>query len=618
MRGGKQQSAVFTRRALVAAGVETGLLGLLGTRLYRLQVTDGQRYATLAHDNRVSARLVAPPRGEIHDRFGTLLAGNKPHWRALLMVEKTADAKASVAAFAALIPLDATDHARIQEAIANHRPFIPVLLKDYLSWDEMARLAVHAPNLPGILVDVGTTRLYPFEDAFAHFIGYVGPPGESAVAKDPVLALPGIRIGKTGVERAENQPLTGEPGLVKLEVNALGRVIRDLEREPGTPGEIVRLAADAHLQQLVVARLEKEESASAVVLALPSGAVMALASTPSFNPTLFDTGVSHAQWQEWITDEHSPLLNKAIAGLYAPGSTFKPVVALAGLSSGAIKPTTRFFCPGYLEIGKQRFWCWDHGGHGSLDLKEAIAQSCDVYFYHVALATGIDRIAAMAHRMGIGVTPKIDLPGATAGFVPTRGWREAHGKPWTVGYTVISGIGQGWDLVSPLELAIMVARVATGLAVQANVTATVGKEELPFDPPASLGIAEPDLAAVRAGMRAAVNSPVGTAYASRLSNVVMAGKTGTAQVFNVSESAQRGQFNTATLPWKLRPNALFIAFAPADAPRYAVAVVVEHGNEGADAAAPIAHDIMEAVLKRDPAAQDVAPGGAPPPDATHA
>lgn len=613
MRRETRGTGVFTRRALCIAAGEVGLLGLLATRLYRLQVTDGARYATLARDNRVSARLVAPPRGEIHDRYGRLLAGNKPHWRALLMVEKAVNTNATLAAFAELVPLDPDERDRISAGIAAHRPFIPVLLKDFLSWDEMARLAVNAPELPGIVVDVGTTRLYPFGAVSAHLVGYVGPPARSDLARAPVLALPGMRVGKAGVERARNVALTGEPGVVRLEVNALGRVIRDLDREPGNPGEIVRLGIDADLQQKTVERLQKETSASAVALALPSGAVMALASTPSFDPTLFDSGVSKQQWHEWVTNERAPLLNKAIAGLYAPGSTFKPVVALAGLNARTIGPGTRFYCPGYLDLGKNRYFCWNHGGHGELDLASAICQSCDVYFYHVALATGIDRIAAMAHRLGIGVPPAVDLPGAATGFVPTREWRIAHGKPWTLGDTVIHGIGQGFNQTTPLQLAIMVARVATGRVVVPRVAATIGGETIAESAAPDLGVPEPYLAVVREGMREAVNNPLGTAYASRLagSQWVMAGKTGTAEVFDMSKAERARGLDTATLPWKLRPNALFIAFAPVGAPRYAVSVVVEHGNEGADAAAPIAHDVMQAVLARDPMNRLVAPGTAP-------
>ncbi|MGH7086107.1 MAG: penicillin-binding transpeptidase domain-containing protein, partial [Acetobacteraceae bacterium] len=318
----------------------------------------------------------------------------------------------------------------------------------------------------------------------------------------------------------------------------------------------------------------------------------------SFDPTLFDTGLSAAQWKAWATDQAAPLLDKAMSGIYAPGSTFKLVTALAGLTSGGITPGTRFFCPGYLDLGGHRYWCWLHGGHGWLDLPNAICQSCDVFFYHTALATGIDHIAKMAHRLGIGVAPDIDLPGAASGFIPTREWRRAHGKSWTLGETVIHGIGQGFDQTTPLELAIMSARVATGRAISPRVATEVGDRTLPLPPFPGLGIPERYLAVVREGMRMAVNNPMGTAYASRLIDpkVEMAGKTGSAEVINLSKAQAASNFNTANLPWKFRPNALFIAYAPVGQPRFAISVVVEHGHEGAEAAAPIAKDVMEAAF----------------------
>ncbi|MGH7087191.1 MAG: penicillin-binding transpeptidase domain-containing protein, partial [Acetobacteraceae bacterium] len=416
----------------------------------------------------------------------------------------------------------------------------------------------------------------PFGPAMAHVVGYVGPPTEAEAHADPVLELPGIRVGKIGVERAQNAALIGSPGMVRLEVNALGRVIRDLARDPGTPGQTVRLNLDAGLQGQAVRRLAKERSASAVLIEIETGAVRAMASTPSFDPSLFDTGLSAAQWKAWATDQAAPLLDKAMSGIYAPGSTFKPVTALAGLTSGGITPGTRFFCPGYLDLGGHRYWCWLHGGHGWLDLPNAICQSCDVFFYHTALATGIDHIAQMAHRLGIGVAPDIDLPGAASGFIPTREWRRAHGKPWTLGETVIHGIGQGFDQTTPLELAIMSARVATGRAISPRVATEVGDRTLPLPPFPELGIPERYLAVVRKGMRLAVNNPMGTAYASRLTDpkMEMAGKTGSAEVINLSKAQAASNFNTANLPWQFRPNALFIAYAPAGQPRFAISVVV--------------------------------------------
>ena len=618
MRREARRTGVFTRRALFVLGGQAGLLGLLGARLYQVQITEGARYATLARHNSVSVRMLAPPRGRILDRFGAVLAGNKQNWRALLIAEQTRDIDATLDRFSALVPLDPRERARIRRDVSRQRRFIPVLVRDFLTWDQMAQIEVHAPSLPGIVVDVGLTRTYPFGPTLAHVVGYVAPPTPKDVEEDPTLALPGMRIGRTGVERYREAALRGTAGAVQLEVNAYGRVIRELARQEGVPGDDVALSIDASLQQQAMDRLSAERSASAVVLDCRTGEVMAMASTPSFDPTLFDTGVSAAQWRAWTTDPGAPLTDKATVGLYAPGSTFKMAVALAALSAGAISPEQTFFCPGYFELGKTRFYCWKRGGHGTIDLHGAIQQSCDVFFYNTALHAGIARIAAMGHGLGLGTHLDIDLPAQAEGLIPTRAWRRAHGHPWTLGFTVIAGIGQGFVEVTPLQLATYAGRLASGRAIQPRLARRIGGQALS---PAGgggtaaedwplLDVAEPLLDAVRRGMFAVVNTPQGTARASALPAAIgvhMAGKTGSAQVLDVSRAQRKLGFHTSGLPWRFRPNALFVAYAPFDAPRYAIAVVVEHGNEGADAAAPIARDLMAAALTRDPANHTLPP-----------
>jgi penicillin-binding protein 2 len=475
----------------------------------------------------------------------------------------------------------------------------------------MARIEVNAPDLPGVLVDVGTTREYPFGSALAHVVGYVAPPNEQDVGEDPMLALPGIRVGRAGVERFHDVDLRGRAGEVQLEVNAVGRVIRELDRQEGVQGAEVGLTIDADLQQSVLGHLG-DESASAVVLDARNGEVLAMATNPSFDPSLFNSGISQAQWVEWTNNRRTPLINKAAAGLYSPGSTFKMAVALAGLESRAITTGDRINCPGYLDFGDRRYHCWSKYGHGELDLHGGLKNSCDVFFYEVARRTGIDHIAAMANRFGLGAKLDIDLPGVRQGFIPTRAWRAGEGKPWNIGDTIVCGIGQGYIQVTPLSLATYVARVATGRAVQPHLTRRVDGAEQPGAKPEdwpSLGLPEREMHAVREGMWAVVNDQGGTAPLARLNipGVQMAGKTGSVQIRNVSREAREHGFKSEDLPWELRPHALFVAFAPYDSPKYAVALVVEHGNAGAQAAAPIARDIMTDVLTRDPAGRNQAP-----------
>ena len=604
MKRETKKTGVFTRRALLIAGAQVTALGALGAKLYQVQVLEGDRYATLAEENRISARLIAPPRGRVLDRFGEILGGNRLNWRALLVAEQTDDAGTTLDNFSRILPLADHERARIEREIHRHRRFIPIMVREFLTWDDMALIEVNAPDLPGMLVDVGTTRQYPLGEKMAHIVGYVAPPSEGETGDDPMLALPGIRIGRAGLEKFHDLRLRGSAGAIQLEVNAVGRVIRELDRHEGQQGQDVTTTIDAGLQNQVLDRLG-DESASAVVMDCRNGEVLAMATNPSFDPSVFNSGVSQAQWISWTHNRRTPLINKAAAGVYAPGSTFKMVVALAGLESRSISADTPINCPGYLDIGDTRFHCWSKYGHGTLNLHGGLKNSCDVYFYEVAHRTGIDRIAAMANRFGLGVDLPIELPGAKRGLVPTRAWRMGQGKAWNIGDTINCGIGQGYVQVTPLALATMAARIASGRMVQPHLTRSIAGSIQPGskaeDWP-SMGLQERGLQAVRSGMFAVVNEPGGTAPVARINlpGMQLAGKTGSSQVRRVSREQREHGFKSDTLPWEFRPHALFVAYAPYDSPRYALSVVVEHGNAGAAAAAPVARDIMVDVLNRDP------------------
>ena len=603
MKRERQLRPIFTRRALLLGAAELGVFGLLGLRLYRMQVLEHGRYATLAKHNSINERLVAPLRGLITDRYGTVLAGNKRHWRAMFMMIEAPDPRAVVERFSRIVDLDAGETARIMRDLVGKPHYIPLLLKDYLDWNDMARIEVNATDLPGVFVDVGASRVYPFGAQLAHLIGYVARPTQKEAASDPVLALPGMRIGRAGVERVRDDVLRGTPGIVQTEVNVHGSVVRVLDRDNGVQGRTVQTTLDAGLQTIAAQRLSGQ-SGAAVMIDTTNGELLAMASQPSFDPSLFDTGVPESVWKSWMSDPRHPMSDRATRGLYAPGSTFKPCAALAALQCGAITPETTFFCPGYLKLGNHIFYCWDHYGHGHVNVVSALQQSCDVFFYHVALAVGIDRIAAMGRRLGlIGKLP-LGLPAVSEGFLPTTAWARKRRLVWTKGNTVIQGIGQGYTQVTPLGLATMTARIATGRAVEPHIARGIGHDLLHRDMPdrwPHLGLDERGLAAVRQGMFDVVNTPKGTGYASRLAlpGVFMAGKTGTAQVHDNTQAEEKANLDDATLPWKFRPNAFFIAFAPVHAPRVAVAVAVEHGNEGASASAPIARDLVTAALTRD-------------------
>lgn len=599
---------IFTRRAVVLAGGQALLLGALAARLYHLQVLESDKYTTLAEENRISVKLLPPPRGTVVDRNGNLLALNKQNYRAVILRERSPDIETTVDRFAELVPLTEAERRRVMRDVRRYRAFVPVTIRENLTWDEVATLEVNSPDLPGVFIEMGQTRHYPAGEATAHLVGYVGAVAEADLTGDPLLELPGFQIGKDGVERVYDLALRGRAGRSHLEVNSVGRVIRELDRLEGRPGREVALTLDVDVQRLALERFG-EESGAAVALDIHNGEVLVLASTPAFTPEAFARGIRASMWQELIRNPRAPLTNKAIAGQYAPGSTFKMMVALAALESGLATPETRVSCDGAMELGAAKFHCWKKGGHGALDMAQGLQHSCDVYFYEMARRVGIDRIAAMSKRFGLGGVTGIDLPGERPGLMPTRDWKKGvTGVAWQPGESLVAGIGQGFITATPLQLAVMTARIANGgKAVIPHVTRdTISGEDIrrrtaPI--PAVMGVTPAMLNLVRTGMELVVNDPRGTAYGARIVDreMRMAGKTGTSQVRRISErERQTGVRRNEDKPWEERDHALFVGFAPVHEPRFACAVIVEHGGGGSKVAAPIVRDILRELQHKIP------------------
>ena len=613
MRREAHRQKLFTRRAAILAGAHATLLAALAGRMYELQVVEADRYAVLADENRISLRLLTPLRGRILDRFGVALADSRQNYQLVIVAEQAGDVAATLDALGGLIEVGETDRRRVLRDVRRKHSFVPIVVRANLSWDEMARVEVAVPELPGVSIDQGVTRHYPFGETAAHVVGYVAAVSEQELDGDPLLELPDFRIGKSGVEKSQDTELRGTAGTSQVEVNAFGRVVRELARVAGKPGQDVVTSLDMTMQEFVTRRCSAEQSVSCVLLDVVTGDVLALVSSPSFDPVPFSTGLSSAMWQDLSNDPRKPLSNKVIAGVYPPGSTFKPVVATAALTAGVLTPETSFTCPGYLELGDATFHCWRHGGHGTLRLRDAIKGSCDVFFYETARRVGIDRLAAMARRFGFGGALGIDIPGERPGLIPSRDWKLATtGTAWSQGETLIAGIGQGSVLATPLQLATMVARLVTGRAVsprlvRADGLMPTGGDPAPPDFP-SLGINPRALALVLDGMNAVVNEQGGTAYAARITEpgFAMGGKSGTSQVRHISEfEREHGVRKARQIPWKERDHALFLAFAPVSAPRYVCATVVEHGGAsgggGSAVAAPICRDVLLETQRRDPA-----------------
>ncbi|WP_020694017.1 penicillin-binding protein 2 [Reyranella massiliensis] len=617
-KGDGERSGLFTRRALVLGGAQAALLTALAGRLYQLQVVETERFASLADDNRINLRLLPPSRGLIFDRSGHPLAVNRNNFRAMVASDRGRGADILIERLDQILTLGEADKIRLLRELRRSRNSQPAVVRENLGWEEVARLEFNAPDLPGVFIDLGQSRDYPEGELMSHIVGYTGRVSDEDLAgrDDPVLSLPTIRFGKKGMERALEDDLRGRAGVVQVEVNAVGRVVRELDRTEGQPGANALLTIDLDLQRFVAEKVKEHQSGSVVVMDVITGDVLAMVSTPGFDPSTFARGITQSEWRELLDNPERPLHNKAIAGVYPPGSTYKMVTALAALEAKVIDPWTRLPCPGYLELGNIKFHCWLKGGHGSTNVTEAIACSCDCFFYEASRRTGVDRMADMANRLGFGKVSELGLPGESSANQPTRAWKqEKVGKPWQPGDSFNLGIGQGFMTATPLQLAIMTARIANGgYEVQPNLllAKTAPREELappaPRDKPTapSLRFNPQHLQIVRQGMVDVVNSSIGTAGALRrdasgkLLDFTFAGKTGTAQVKRITERERELGITQAQLPWHLRHHALFVCFGPAEKPRYACAVIIEHGMAGGATAGPIGRDVLAETIKRDP------------------
>lgn len=595
-----EKSRVVERRTLVVIAFNLLAFAVIVARLYFLQVKEADKYKMMSDENRISTRFLVPPRGLIFDRNGEIIAKNEQDFQALMVAEQTPDIAETLNTFKQIVPLTEGEEQKIRKDLKNKRRFIPIKLKDNLSWNEVSKILLHAPDLPGVEIDEGLSRYYPYADIYAHVLGYVGPVSDKDKKDNPLYMVPGFKIGKSGLERYFDYKLQGKGGTIKLEVNAYGRVMNEIERNSGEEGQSLTLTLDARLQRAAYEAFG-EESGAAVVLNVRTGEILALVSTPSFDPNLFTNGISYKHWNALLKNERTPLVNKAVSGQYSPGSTFKVVVALAALEAGVIDLNTRFNCSGGLDVGNIRFHCWRHSGHGSLNVVEALKHSCDIFFYETAMKLGIDKIHDMAVKLGMGNVLEVGLDNEKAGIIPTKAWKKARfGTSWTQGDAANSGIGQGYVLVTPLQLATMLARVVNGgYAVQPTFIKPTEKELFKIK---RLDISTKNIEIVKRGMFEVVNGTGGTAGRARfnINGAMMGGKTGTTQVRRISmKERSSGILRDEQLPWRLRNHALFIGFTPVDNPRYSVAVIVEHGSSGSGVAAPIASKILQEALQLD-------------------
>ncbi len=606
-----ERQGAFHRRAILL-GVFAGLgLTAMGGRLAYLQLFQTQRYERLSTSNQFNFKLMPAPRGVIVDRNGAVLAANRPNFRLLVVRDKGVDAEATLKTLANYVPLDDARQRRLLKDINSAPRRAPVSVMEDMSWEQFSAISVRAPELVGVTADMGEVRVYPHGGAFAHVIGYVAKVNREDISltgpnADPILLHPGFRMGKQGVEKAFDLELRGRPGARKVEVDANGREVRhhdegDITPEPGAE---IQLTLDVDVQNRAL-EVFGEESGGAVVMDCRTGDIICMTSAPSFDANRFVRGLTSAEYRGLAGFERKPMLDKCLSGLYPPGSTFKTMTALAILAAG-IDPESRVSCGGGMNFGGRYFHCHKKGGHGSQNLHEAIKNSCDTYFYSMSLRVGPDRIAEAARAFGLGQIFDIGIPGQKRGIVPDRAWKKryfaknADQQPWWPGENLSYAIGQGYLQVNCLQLAVMTARLANGVkALNPRLVRSVGGKERPKGSDAGdLPFAAEHIQYVRAGM-AAVTEAGGTAFRASqlgLGDILMAGKTGTAQVRNYDKGGSRGKGGV----WGLRDHGLFVAYAPVDAPRYAMAVIVQHGMGGSTAAAPRAREIMRTTLLKDP------------------
>ncbi|MEH6693939.1 MAG: penicillin-binding protein 2 [Hyphomonas sp.] len=611
----------FTRRMILAASAGGVVWAGLVARLFQLQVLEREKYQAAAEDNHIKLALAPPQRGRILDRFGKPLASHRRAGRVSIVPEQTRDPAGTLAQVAALIDLPDERVERLAGEITASRRrnagFVPVVVANELSYEDFARMNVHAAEIPGVQVEMALTRSYPRGRDFAHVLGYVarasqddlerlsvGMEGDEAKRLEKLFRHPDMRTGRQGMERFAEEYLRGKPGFRKLVTNAHGRVIEEIpdDRFAPVPGKDLYITIDSDLQRATIERFG-EESGAAVMIDIETGDVLAMVSTPAFDPNDFVNGISGTAYAELRDNPQSPLYPRAHGGVYPPGSTFKMVVATAALESGAVKPTDRVTCNGYYHFGNRTWHCWKKGGHGSMDMHNGIKHSCDVYFYDIARRTGVEAIAATARKFGFGEAWTLGMTGARGGLVPDPEWKQrAVGEPWYEGETLNFGIGQGQLGVTPLQLALMTARIASeGRSLKPHLVGLGPQSDGDgiLDQPLDKDI----INIMKSGMYGVTSEAGGTAYRSGdlgLGGPRIAGKSGTAQVRRITMAERdKGIRKGLDIERELRDHALFVAYAPADNPKYACAIVVEHGESGSGAAAPLARDILRFAIEND-------------------
>ncbi len=586
-----QQAFSFSRRSFVLGATQIGVGTILAGRMAWLSIAQNEKYSLLSESNRVNLTLVPPRRGWIVDRAGRPLALNRTTFRVDIIPDRLVDKPKVLAELQKLLAIDPIDMDRITDELGKAAGFQPVVVAENIDYERFAAVSVRAPQMPGVAPAQSFARFYPEGAGVGHLLGYVGAASAKQYeeTRDPLLVTPGFKVGKAGIEKTYDELMRGKPGAKRTEVTASGKLVRDLASRSDTSGDTIKLSIDAGLQAFAARRMGPE-SGSVVIIDCVTGDVLSMVSMPCYDPNSFSAGIGRLEWQMLREDDHVPLANKTLQGLYPPGSTYKPMTTLALLEAG-IDPEATVNCTGSYQIGGTTFHCASRRGHGAISMHRALVQSCDIYYYHFGRLAGIQPIADMARNLSLGQKYELPYGSQSYGTVPDPAWLERkYKRKWTVADTINASIGQGYVLANPLQLAIMAGRIASGRQIVPHLFSRKDPKLA-----APLAINPEHLAFVREAMGGVVNSAIGTAARARLPlpDVKMGGKTGTAQVRRITMAERaRGVRSNASLPWKFRDHALFIGFAPVENPRYAAACIIEHGGWGAGAAAPVVRDAL--------------------------
>ena len=595
----------INRRMFITGSIKFFIMIGLVSRLFFLQVKENKKYLTLSDKNRIREWKLAPVRGEFHDYFGNIIAGNFEAYQLHVIPEQVEDFRYVIYRLKDLLELSDKQFKKIIKKKNEIKPWETLIVSDNLNWKKFSKINNHLYDLNGVKPVISVSRNYPYNENYTHVVGYVSQANEKDIENTEAIKknfVPGLKVGKIGLEKSLEEKLIGTNDIERYEVNAYGRRISQLEFQKGEKGKTLRLTIDTKVQQLAN-ELLREKAGSICVMDIYTGSIIAMHSSPSFDPNLFVFGISQDDWQIIRNDPMKPLVNKTLQGNYSPGSTIKPIVALSALENGIINPNFTVKCTGKTEMYGQTYHCWKKKGHGFVSLRNAMKQSCDTYFYEIARKLGVDKLSETAKKFGLGNKVFGDLFGIEKkGLIPNTQWKKnALGKGWLLGETMITGIGQGYIQTTPIQLCLMTAQIANGgYKIYPQIIADNIKKDLPSDKFTPLYKNSKNIKLVQDAMFGSTNEVMGTSYRSRINDpkYQFAGKTGTSQVKKITEKDRELDLKTFEIPYEERDHALYIAFGPYKNPRYAVSILVEHGGNGSTTAAPMAKKLFKLIIDR--------------------